>query len=389
MRCALAGEDISLDKRKQAVDSLCIAALPPGRSTNAEDALHRILKEGCSELRTAAEEALRQVWHDSGDEAVNRLLEEGTSLMKDDQHEQAVVIFSSVIEKAPGFAEGWNKRATARFLMEDYERSVSDCHRVLELKPRHHGCLTGLGMCLQALARDREAVEAFRKAIELNPGLQHLREAVEGSDLNTVINDNLRPEVVRVARNISEALGGRSQSPGTRATSAQAMAGAVECDWDVHLVDSAQASEIVQQSRTYLVRVRVRNAPSASSAVKSLARFYALCFAGGRIFPLMRVTEGSSAFSLDPGEDYRYCFYVEVLHELVSVAGGVLMESDSDASGTARAAHFVYRDLQQRPPARATADEIERQMLGYFHTGHLNLCHLNLGELPKAEPRVA
>mmetsp|Transcript_139314 Transcript_139314/g.445439 ORF Transcript_139314/g.445439 Transcript_139314/m.445439 type:complete len:493 (-) Transcript_139314:8-1486(-) len=386
LRLALSGSVANLEDRQKAVERLCDLALPPDASEGAEDALYEVLQvtslSGHAELREDAEDALRKLWHASGDAAIDESLQQGMSLLNKDQHEQAIVIFSSIIEKAPWFAEGWNKRATARFLLHDYDRSIADCNKVLELKPRHFGCLAGLGMCHQALDREQQAIEAFRRASEVHPGMDNLRQLVETYDLHQLVNEELRPQILRVARSLSGE-GAPSEEP---PAALEASAGDVCCDWDIHRVTVPQTP--LQATFTYFLRVRIRNETSGKAALRSLARFYALCFSGGRIFPLMRVTEGESSFLLEPGQEYRFCFHVELLHEVLAGAGGVLLQHDGEEEprrvGRELKDRFVYRDLGRKISADTTRDEVERWKLGYIDTGHLNLCHLNLGKLPSS-----
>merc|ERR1712060_257333 len=74
------------------------------------------------------------------------------------------------------------------------------------------------------------------------------------------------------------------------------------CEWDVHRVASDNETPF-----TYFFRIRIQNWGDGKAPVRSLARFYALRFAGGRIFPLTRLTEGDDSFSLGFREDYKFC----------------------------------------------------------------------------------
>jgi tetratricopeptide (TPR) repeat protein len=93
-------------------------------------------------------------------------------------------------EIKPGYVEGWNRRATVYYLMNDYGHSLADIREVLSREPRHFGALAGLGLILQELGDDAHALEAYRRALAINPHLEHvgetvktLREKVEGRDI--------------------------------------------------------------------------------------------------------------------------------------------------------------------------------------------------------------
>ena len=54
--------------------------------------------------------------------------------------------FTDLIVKDPNYTEGWNKRATIRYMLNDLDGSLKDIKTVLELQPRHFGAISGSGM---------------------------------------------------------------------------------------------------------------------------------------------------------------------------------------------------------------------------------------------------
>lgn len=108
-------------------------------------------------------------WHESKNPAVNELMERGLAQLADRDYHAAIGTFSQMIEVAPDFAEGWNKRATAYYLVEDYAASVKDIDRTLELEPRHFGALSGLGLIMLAMDNDEAALRAFEATLTVNP----------------------------------------------------------------------------------------------------------------------------------------------------------------------------------------------------------------------------
>ena len=109
-------------------------------------ALVEALRDRDALVRAFAETALWQVWSRSGDEEVDRLFELGVEQMSARRGDLAVETFTRVIERRPGFAEGWNKRATVYYLLGQYEKSLADCDEVLKRNPHHFGALSGYGM---------------------------------------------------------------------------------------------------------------------------------------------------------------------------------------------------------------------------------------------------
>ncbi len=124
-----------------------------------------------------------------GHSGVDRLLRQGIEAMERRELEDAIALFGRIIERAPDFAEGWNKRATARYVAEDYAGAVADCEETLARNPNHFGALSGQGLCHMALGQFREAAALFRRALTVHPHLTSanhnlaaaLGEAVKGN----------------------------------------------------------------------------------------------------------------------------------------------------------------------------------------------------------------
>lgn len=118
-------------------------------------------------------------WSHSGSPAMDLLLARAESAMQAGQHEVALRFLNDLVRLAPEFAEGWNKRATVYFLLEEYGRSVADIQRTLALEQRHFGALSGLGLILDRLGDKKGAMRAYRRVLEINPNLPGAIQAVE------------------------------------------------------------------------------------------------------------------------------------------------------------------------------------------------------------------
>jgi tetratricopeptide (TPR) repeat protein len=88
---------------------------------------------------------------------------------------EADILFSRVIERAPDFAEGWNKRATVRYVMKQFADSIADCQETLARNPNHFGAASGQGLCHMSIGQFREAAICFRRALEIHPHLDAVR----------------------------------------------------------------------------------------------------------------------------------------------------------------------------------------------------------------------
>jgi tetratricopeptide (TPR) repeat protein len=118
-------------------------------------------------------------WAHSGSPAMDLLLARAEGAMQAGEQELALRFLNDLVRLAPDFAEGWNKRATLYFLLEEYGRSVADIQRTLALEERHFGALSGLGIILDRLGDKKGAMRAFRRVLEINPNLPGAIQAVE------------------------------------------------------------------------------------------------------------------------------------------------------------------------------------------------------------------
>jgi tetratricopeptide (TPR) repeat protein len=127
----------------------------------------------------AVEQRIWLVWLEAEDAGLNRLMQQGILAMRDRRYAAALEVFDRMVEQAPKFAEGWNKRATVHFLMGNWQASVRDIQQTLALEPRHFGALFGLGMIYDALDQPEAALRSFEATLALNPHAESARRSIE------------------------------------------------------------------------------------------------------------------------------------------------------------------------------------------------------------------
>ena len=147
-------------------------------SSQAIPALVDALKNNDRGTRFNAEYALWEIWSHSGDDTVDALLEDGKNLLKNEAYQQAVECFTTVIETDPNFAEGYNQRAIAYFMLEEWSKAIRDCKRTISLNPNHFGAFAGMGHVYVRLGKIDEALNAYKQALVINPNLISIAEAV-------------------------------------------------------------------------------------------------------------------------------------------------------------------------------------------------------------------
>ena len=156
------------------------SAVFPDQTDERLDELFQTLQSSNnpSEL-VSTETSIWEIWFDSGRPEVDQLMDEAGSAVQSGKLEYAEGIYSQVIEKAPDFSEGWNRRATVRYYQKDYNGSLEDIRRTLILEPRHFGATWGLGMIL-GWKRDFDgAIAAFERLLEIKPNARDARPRIE------------------------------------------------------------------------------------------------------------------------------------------------------------------------------------------------------------------
>ena len=136
-------------------------------------------------ITTSEEEAsnitreIWQRWTANDDPEVSQLMQTGIRALNYSTYRKALQSFDRVIEMAPEFAEGWNKRATLYYHIKEYRRSIDDIKETLRLEPRHFGAWSGLGLVSIAQENYSGALAAFKKALSINPHIANIRRYVQ------------------------------------------------------------------------------------------------------------------------------------------------------------------------------------------------------------------
>ena len=169
------------------------ARLPkvPTDRTKGLDFLFGALKAAPDEASAKHVEArIWAIWMQTPSDTAALLMMRAKAAMDAQQIDVALKLLDSIVKLRPDWTEAWNRRATLYYLKNDYARSLADIQQVLAREPRHFGALAGLGMIMQDLGDGKRALEAFRKALAVNPHLEKvpdlvktLSEKVEGRDI--------------------------------------------------------------------------------------------------------------------------------------------------------------------------------------------------------------
>ncbi len=131
------------------------------------------------EAATALEQRIWDTWSRSGEPESDKLMQQGTVLMRTGRLDVALATFDALIQRRPDHAEAWNKRATLHYMLGNMDASLADIDKVLALEPRHFGALSGIGLIRSAQGDRKAALAAYRRVLEVFPLSAGARQSVE------------------------------------------------------------------------------------------------------------------------------------------------------------------------------------------------------------------
>ena len=111
------------------------------------------------------------LWTDAPDERAQALLDEGMRKREGYDLLGARDVLDMLVEYCPDYAEGYNQRAFASFLRQDYNAALHDLDQALAILPTHVAALSGKALTLIGMGRQDDAQAVLREALALNPWL--------------------------------------------------------------------------------------------------------------------------------------------------------------------------------------------------------------------------
>lgn len=175
-----AAEAEAREKEKQQQQQAAEAKKPAkSREEVIEDLFGRLSKaKDANEARTIMR-GIERMWQISGSDTADLLMTRAREAVGKKNFKLAAELFDRIVALEPEWAEGWNQRATTRFYQDDDAGAVEDIGRALALEPRHFNALIGLGFILKRNEQKARALQAFKKALELNPQLENIKKQVD------------------------------------------------------------------------------------------------------------------------------------------------------------------------------------------------------------------
>lgn len=157
---------------------LCSMALPwpANAQTEREKAA---LDELFDQLRTAPNPEAAQAitdkiwiyWTTPADPVLASRMQDVLALRMSADFPAVIALLDDIIADYPDYAEAFNQRATIYYLLRNFEKSIADVERVLELEPRHFGALAGRAVMYKEQGKDDLALKDILAAMAIHPFL--------------------------------------------------------------------------------------------------------------------------------------------------------------------------------------------------------------------------
>ena len=136
--------------------------------------LGKLIRDPEPVVRSMAEQAIQQNWFRVGTEEEQRELLLLERLNLANEFEKVIKRSTRLIAANPEIPEAWNQRATAYFNLMQFTLSIKDGFQTLSRNPFHYPAAIGIGHCYLEINDTFNAIESFKRALSLNPGLTFL-----------------------------------------------------------------------------------------------------------------------------------------------------------------------------------------------------------------------
>lgn len=147
-------------------------AAEPGFDREAKlDELYNLL--AISPNEQASKKVFAEIWNTwmiAPDELAAENLNQALRARGGYNYDKAISILNKLNKDYPKFTQVISERSYVYFLKKDYERSLTDCEKVLEMDSRHLGCLSGMARILiRHQKRYKAGKSVLKKAMQWHP----------------------------------------------------------------------------------------------------------------------------------------------------------------------------------------------------------------------------
>lgn len=112
---------------------------------------------------------IERLWGFSGSDTVNLLMQRASKALGAKDNDQALKFMDYVVQLAPDYAEGFNRRAYIHFSRNDMPSAVGDLRRAIALEPNHFRALDGLAQIWRQTGNAKGALSVVKQLLEVHP----------------------------------------------------------------------------------------------------------------------------------------------------------------------------------------------------------------------------
>lgn len=167
------------DRQTSATDGAATGAVEADRTSRLESLFSSLKSTPDAAAAKSVENDIMRLWLESGSDTVDLLMNWALNAMEEKNYALALDYLDRIVAMQPDYVEGWNKRATVHFLVDDYSKAIADIEQTLALEPRHFGALSGLGTIMREIGDNDRAAIAYHLALDVDPHLETVREALD------------------------------------------------------------------------------------------------------------------------------------------------------------------------------------------------------------------
>jgi tetratricopeptide (TPR) repeat protein len=165
-----------------AAEPTAIASEGPPADAKPENRLDELLGQLKRERNEkAAERIAARIWEEwghSGSASIDLMMTWSKTAMDGKKFDVALDFLDQVVTMEPSYAEGWNRRATVHFMMQNYSKSMADINHTLQLEPRHFGALSGMGQIMKNTGHNELALQAWQRVLDIYPMMRSAQNEV-------------------------------------------------------------------------------------------------------------------------------------------------------------------------------------------------------------------
>lgn len=123
--------------------------------------------------------SIERIWLFANSDTIGVLMDRSVVAVNEKKLDLALKLLDAVVELAPDYVEGWNRRAFVYYSQNELQRALGDLRRVLALEPNHYKALDGLAQILRELGQKKAALATLKHLYEVHPTRPGIKDAVE------------------------------------------------------------------------------------------------------------------------------------------------------------------------------------------------------------------